>query len=326
MCSGTPVQPLPTRDPACPSRPPAPAHVRRHPAVAAVVIALAAGLHASCTADTHRDDSPPVAQAGKSEQRHPVRDSLVSNAASMPVQDVDFHTLQSRTPPALTALARFPEDAAVGKLQGDSVLVLGEILDATIVPAVTAGTPGPVVALLDGSYGNVRLFTIDGAPESGFDSFGQGAGEVRAPVVLAADDDAVVVLDAALKVERFGRRGPSWRSLVYPDLVETTEGGRISIHEDILSTERIEQTTRITRLGRSLLAVQVESCSVADFEARHPEPSYRTYFLDAATGRGVGAIAANHQILSADGERAVLYREAPFPQFAVVTLGSLDER
>jgi hypothetical protein len=403
-----------------------------------VALALAVGLPASCTGDPHRDDSSPAAQVGKNVQRHPVRDSLLSNVASTPVQDVDFRTLESRTPQALTALARFPEEDAVGELEGDSALVLGKILDATIVPAVTAGTPGPVVALLDGSYGNVRLFTTDGTPESGFGSFGQGPGEVRAPVALAADDDAVVVLDAALKIERFGRRGPSWQplgstrltiggadvcamdpglvvlgplvgaqpkatlrtdpqtvhvvdrktgevstsfsapyryddlmalwemvkgrlacdrggdriwvaysvlhevhaldldgrllwitrlsDLVYPDLVETTEGGRISIHEDILSTERIEQTTHITRLGRSLLAVQVESYSMADLKAPHPEPSYRTYFLDAATGRGVGAIAADHQILAADGTHAVLYRQDPFPQFAVVTLGSLDER
>jgi hypothetical protein len=47
---------------------------------------------------------------------------------------------------------------------------------------------------------------------------------------------------------------------------------------------------------------------------------FRTYFVDANTGTGLGGIRAKHQVIGGGQSRAILYRDDPFPQVAVVAL------
>lgn len=48
--------------------------------------------------------------------------------------------------------------------------------------------------------------------------------------------------------------------------------------------------------------------------------TYRTYLIEAEAGRGVGAFQADHQVIGGGGDRAVLYRENPFPRVAAVEI------
>jgi hypothetical protein len=85
----------------------------------------------------------------------------------------------------------------------------------------------------------------------------------------------------------------------------------------------IEIITHITLLDESLLAVQVLSVlaeRVAEGDGFDRTFTYRTYFIDADTGLGVGAFRRNHQVIGGGNGHAILYREDPFPQFAVVSL------
>lgn len=381
---------------------------------------------------------PSVASAQRPvEVRHPIPDSLLSDTTDTPVHGLHFRALESALPDRLAELARFPEDSAIGRLEGDAALTFGVIVDAALLPGPRVSGPvdppsasRPSVALLDQSEGIVRTFGPHGTPGSTFGGFGEGPGELRRPVAVAVDHDTVMILDAALKVERYGRTGTGWeptgrlglpvdaqdlcptddgllvvgmriaderepggsaggravhlvsrdgeiaasfsrpyryggigpvysltrgrlacdrdRGLVwvayatlrevhaldldgslrwivrladeaYPDVIERPGG---AFGEDP-AAERMDLITHVTLLEGSLLAVQVASRS---FQERAPgarrsvSTTYRTYFIDGDTGAGVGAFQGGHQVIGGGEGRAVLYREEPFPQFAVVAL------
>lgn len=83
----------------------------------------------------------------------------------------------------------------------------------------------------------------------------------------------------------------------------------------------VEHITRISLLGDSILAVQVESRSMEEAPGGQRAVSFRTYFLNAGTGLGMGGFRGRHQVMGGGSGRVVLYREDPVPQFAVVPFG-----
>jgi len=376
-----------------------------------------------CTADGSQE-RPPV------EQRHPIDSALLSNSTDVPVHDLDFPSLESVLPPGLTGLTEFPEQSAVGLLDGDSALILGKMLDAAIIPV----EPRPKVALLDGSYRIARVFALDGTPESSFGGQGEGPGELTSPVALEYADGAALILDAALKIERYGWTGSEWepvgrlglrmdaqdlcplddglavlglrigedgrigsagarvihvlsyrdqevltsfsepyhhdgilalwymargkltcdrsRGVVWvayemlhevhaldldgnllwisrltdmtcPDLIETAMDGNTRVGRDPEYRDPTELITHISLLDESLLAVQVASYSFERTQTGRPgrrSVSYRTYLIDAESGLGVGGFRGTHQVIGGGNGHAILYREDPFPQFAVVSV------
>jgi hypothetical protein len=384
-----------------------------------LLLSIATVLLLQCTPDDSQERQPV-------EQRHPIESALLSNSTDAPVHDLDFSKLDSVLPTNLAGIAEFPEGSAIGLLDGDSALILGRILDAAIIPA----EPRPKVALLDGSYRIARVFGLDGTPEFSFGGQGEGPGELTSPVALGYADGEVMILDAFLKIERYGWTGVEWepagrlglrmdaqdlcplgeslavigmrigedgeigsshdpravhllsyrdqeitasfsapysydgimalwymmrgklacdsgRGVVWvayeslgevhaldldgnllwitrltdmatPEMVEM-EGE--AIRRDMRAGQPVEIITHISLLDESLLAVQVWSVTVELAETGGPgerTSSYRTYFLDADSGLGVGGFRGAHLVIGGGDGHAILYREDPFPQFAVV--------
>lgn len=138
------------------------------------------------------------------ERRHPIADSLLSNTATVPVHGTT--TADTAGGERIRAdLAMMPESAAVGMLEGDTALVLGEIKDALIMPGES------LVALLDTNYGKVRLFSLGGLPLASFGEFGRGPGQFTSPVRMEFLDDEISVLDAAMKIERYRELDSTWQ-------------------------------------------------------------------------------------------------------------------
>lgn len=387
-------------------------------------------------AETSAMPSPQERQPN--ERLHPMEEALLSNSTDAPVREVDFRRLESALPARLTVLARFPEDAAIGRLgltEDDTSQVLGKIVDALLLPRTPVTDPtGPDLALLDQSYTMARVFGADGTPLSRFGGKGEGPGELTFPLALASAGGDVLILDGAMKVERYGWSGTQWeptQRLPLPmdaqDLCPLDDGlavigmrvgedgmlgssgdpravhilsyddeevtasfsapydydgvmalwymmmGKLAcdrvrrmvwagyqyLHEihaldldgDLLWITRladmpttymmemrggaavggrpfegvpVEIISGITLLDHDLLAVQVTSA----FFERNTEGapptrtvSYRTYLIDPDTGEGVGAFRAEHQVIGGGNGYAILYREDPFPQVAVVKVG-----
>ncbi len=396
------------------------------------------------------------------ERLHPMEEALLSNSAGAPVREVAFRRLESALPARLSVLARFPADHAIGRLgltEDDTTQVLGKIVDAILLGGIVeeraalapeaqsqparsdaartnpgSGLAQPDLVLLDQSYTMARIFGADGTPLSRFGGKGEGPGELTSPVALASAGGDVLILDAAMKVERYGWSGTEWeptRRLQLPmdaqDLCPLDDGlavigmrvgedgmlgssgdpravhilsyddqevtasfsapyhyegvmalwymmrGKLAcdparrvvwaayeyLHEihaldqegnllwitrlaDVPTTYMVEMRggaavggrpqegvpvemiSDITLLDDDLLAVQVTSALFErNTEGAPPTRtvSYRTYLLDPDTGEGVGAFRADHQVIGGGNGRAVLYREDPFPQVAVVRVG-----
>ena len=411
--------------------------IRRRSSSAALILGILPIFLPQCTPDDSQDTSEASTERDAPERRptevrHPIEGALLSNSTDAPVHDLELSDLESETPTGLAAITEFPEEAAVGfvgMLEDDTAQVLGEIIDAIMLPSEHPAE----LALLDKSYGMVRTFAPDGTPQATFGGIGEGPGELRSPVALGYADGAFLILDAALKIERYGWTGAEWEPagrLQLPmdaqDLCPLDEGlavvgmrigedGRLGSSQDpravhILSGpgqevstsfsapysydgilalwymmrgkltcdsgrgvvwvayealgevhaldvdgsllwiarltdmavpqmvemegrsiggdrkpgEPVEIITHISLLDESLLAVQVWSVSIELNETGRPgerTSSYRTYFIDAHSGLGVGGFRGDHQVIGGGNGQAILYREDPFPQFAVVAIG-----
>jgi hypothetical protein len=109
--------------------------------------------------------------------------------------------------------------------------------------------------------------------------------------------------------------------MVTPKMVEM-EGE--AIRGDTEEGQPIEIISNISLLDGSALAVQVTSALFqrgGEDDQPNRTVSYRTYLMDAESGRGLGGFRGSHRVLGGGGGRAILYRDDPFPQFAVVPLG-----
>jgi len=82
-----------------------------------------------------------------------------------------------------------------------------------------------------------------------------------------------------------------------------------------------ESLDRISLLSTDVLAVQVTRTERGTDQEGYPETqTYRTYLLDPRDGRLLGGFGGDHRILGGRNGIAILYREVPFPQIAVVRL------
>lgn len=83
----------------------------------------------------------------------------------------------------------------------------------------------------------------------------------------------------------------------------------------------IEWIDRISLLSKRVLAADVLVRHIGDPSDQYPVSyKHRTYLLDARDGTQLGAFSKAHWILGGNHGKAVLYREDPFPQVAVVSL------
>jgi hypothetical protein len=352
---------------------------------------------------------------------------MLSSSADAPVRDVYFTDPDPTVASWLSELDVFPESSAIGSSELPNALVLGKIVDGVVIPAKPGHTI--TIALLDASYGMVRVFTLDGAPHTAFGGLGAGPGEVTSPVALEHRDGMLVVLDAAMKIERYELIGRQWqhadrvplpvdaqsvcitddgfavlglrsgelsepgqpvgrrtvhliserdqettesfaepyrheselavwsmargklvcdpgRRLLWvaysalrelhayhfggnlrwiarlkdmnsPDFIET---GGTRIRRDLGSSATADVISHISLLDDMVLAVQVASYSTTRTPSEPRQVDFRTYFVDANTGTGLGGIRAKHQVIGGGQSRAILYRDDPFPQVAVVAL------
>lgn len=118
-------------------------------------------------------------------------DSLQSHQGLWPVRTLGAG--REGRDPSVSVAPRLSVDfeGAVGQLEGSDDEVLGKLVDG----AVTADGK---VAILDASYGVVRLFTRDLKPRGRLGGFGGGAGEVADPLGLfRAGPGWVGVVDGA---------------------------------------------------------------------------------------------------------------------------------
>jgi hypothetical protein len=94
--------------------------------------------------------------------------------------------------------------------------------------------------------------------------------------------------------------------------------GRIGVYPG--QGDTIEHINRVRLLSADALAVQVHSRTLQSDNPRRWEVSYRTYLLDPRNGAVLGSFAGDHQVIGGGGGRAILYREHPYPQIAVVDI------
>ena len=135
---------------------------------------------------------------------HPVKDSLLSSIANVPVF---FLSIDDRPNPKATgliaALADFGKDSVFGQFDGPVDSVLGELIDATVLS-------NGEIAVLDRNYGLVRLFSPAMKPRTVLGGFGEGPGEVEDPVAIFEHPRGwITVVDAdGVRLERFSLERP----------------------------------------------------------------------------------------------------------------------
>ncbi len=101
--------------------------------------------------------------------------------------------------------------------------------------------------------------------------------------------------------------------LEYPNQLQSGQ----SLRMDPIQSRRIEYVSHISLVARNVLAVQVTSRHVEEaFVA--PVFSYRTYLLDPETGAYLAGFIASHRVIGGRSGIAVLYRDDPFPEVAIV--------
>jgi hypothetical protein len=102
-----------------------------------------------------------------------------------------------------------------------------------------------------------------------------------------------------------------------PGLLER-HGGVIGAHPSAVS-QPFELITHLSYLSGGLLVVEVQSRRRAGSD----DISHRVYVLDAHTGEGKGVVEG-YGVIGGGWNRAVLYREEPFPQFSVFPVGGMQ--
>jgi hypothetical protein len=83
---------------------------------------------------------------------------------------------------------------------------------------------------------------------------------------------------------------------------------------------RTEHVAGIALLSRELLLVRVASRQRVSAESTEWLTTHRHYLIDPETGMSLGGFEAAHAVLGGGHGRAVLYHEAPYPRFTVVTV------
>ena len=135
---------------------------------------------------------------------HPVKDSLLSSLADVPVLSM---SLEDQPNPMATeligALADFGRQSVFGQLDGPVDSVLGELIDAAVLS-------NGEIAVLDRNYGLVRLFSATLEPMTVLGGFGEGPGEVEDPVAIFEHPKGwITVVDAdGVRLERFDFERP----------------------------------------------------------------------------------------------------------------------
>lgn len=128
---------------------------------------------------------------------HPVADQLLSSNASVPIRVIRFDDPPSEVSPWIAAFTGADTATTIGVLEGPSELTFGRLVDAVVFPDRR-------FAVLDPSYGVVRLFSEAGVPLGTLGRPGDGPGELADPVALVADGPSVsVASQAGSRLERF---------------------------------------------------------------------------------------------------------------------------
>jgi hypothetical protein len=362
------------------------------------------------------------------EIRHPDPELLTSTTSGLAGSPVAGTEGEARGADGLWRAITFPDDRAIGEEGGDGDEILGDIVDATV-----SGVDGGQLLVLDGSFGVLRVFDLEGRPLQVLGGLGDGPGEFPSPISIATWADRAIVVDEERLLHRFRWTDGAWsytgrHSLAFypldgclredgplilgtvPPGNDTTlivtnlntihrlgSGGEIResfstpygsdnllVHEwysvgridckeetgqvwaayarlgevhgfdergrqwitqvpdflhpdgveepgrgfgpDPSSSERYDLLARLSGVSADLLSVSVFSRRMQDIvDGRQFEGTHRNYLLDASSGRVRAVVEGNFTVLGGGHGRAVLYRESPFPQIAVVDVTE-DER
>lgn len=93
------------------------------------------------------------------------------------------------------------DGTAVGTRDGPEEFTLGEILDADV-------SFTDELAILDQSFGSVRIFDRSGMPAQVLGGFGEGPGEFEDPIAISFGPlDTLLVADRGVLIHKFGRTG-----------------------------------------------------------------------------------------------------------------------
>ena len=201
---------------------------------------------------------------------HPISDSLLSSTLELRVRSVTFDDIQAlsgEVSPWMPLLAVFDSAGAIGVMSGSPDYTFGVLSDAIVL------SDGRV-AVLDESYGLVRLFSPDLTPRGTLGATGDGPGEFADPVALFGSGDRIAV------VNRQGSRLEGFSHAFSPqgDAVTTD---RLGI--DVVFLSDVCETSRgLVAVGTRMLGTVADELVAEEYVHR----------IDGETGQVISSLPA----------------------------------